>query len=152
MDNLRAAILRPQLRDLSTQCKRWNDLYWAVDTGLRETPGLRLIERPSEEGFVASSFQFLLLDWAADAVAEVIDRCKSRGVELKWVGGAEPAGFTSRYDSWRYAPSEPMPHSDRVLAGIVDMRLPLTFTLDDCAIIARIIRSEVSAVYQQKAA
>ena len=152
MDNLRAAILRPQLRDLATQCKRWNDLYWAVDTGLRETPGLRLIERPPEEGFVASSFQFLLLDWAADAVAEVIDRCKNRGVELKWFGGAEPAGFTSRYDSWRYAPSEPMPDSDRVLAGIVDMRLPLTFTTQDCAIIARIIRAEVSAVYQQKAA
>jgi dTDP-4-amino-4,6-dideoxygalactose transaminase len=96
MDNLRAAILRPQLRDLTAQCKRWNDLYWAVEAGLRDTPGLRLIPRPTEEEFVASSFQFLLLDWNADAIAEVIDRCKNRGVELKWFGGAEPAGFTSR--------------------------------------------------------
>ncbi|MFT4917167.1 MAG: dTDP-4-amino-4,6-dideoxygalactose transaminase, partial [Yoonia sp.] len=30
MDNLRAAILRPQLRDLQTQCDRWNALYHAV--------------------------------------------------------------------------------------------------------------------------
>jgi len=34
------------------------------------------------------------------------------------------------------------------LAGLIDMRLPLTFSLFDCALIARIIRAEVSAVYQ----
>ncbi len=152
MDNLRAAILRPQLRRLKDQCDAWNARYRAVEDGLRDVPGLRLIDRPTKEQFVASSFQFLLLDWSSDAVADVIGRCKVRGVELKWFGGAEPSGFTSRYDSWRYAPSEPMPASDRVLAGIVDMRLPLTFTLDDCALIARIIRAEVGAVYQGLAA
>lgn len=67
---------------------------------------------------------------------------------MKWFGGAEPSGFTSRYDSWRYVDAAPMPASDRVLKGIVDMRLPLTFSLEDCALIARIIRAEVSAVYQ----
>ncbi|MFG5380426.1 DegT/DnrJ/EryC1/StrS family aminotransferase [Yoonia sp. R2-816] len=152
MDNLRAAILRPQLRRLRDQCAAWNARYRVVEDGLRDVPGLRLIDRPAKEQFVASSFQFLLLDWSADAVADVIGRCKARGVELKWFGGAEPSGFTSRYDSWRYAPSEPMPASDRVLAGIVDMRLPLTLTLDDCALIARIIRAEVGAVYQGLAA
>jgi len=148
MDNLRAAILRPQLRDLPVQAARWNALYDVMATDLADTPGLRLPHRPSKEHFVASSFQFLLLDWSAEAVAEVIARCAARGVALKWFGGAEPAGFTSRYDSWRYAPSTPMPASDRILAGIVDMRLPLTFSTDDCALIARIIRAEVGAVYQ----
>ena len=152
MDNLRAAILRPQLRDLATQAARWNDRYRVLETGLADTPGLRLIPRPDKEQFVASSFQFLLLDWSSDAVAEVLRRCLARGVELKWFGGAEPVGFTSRYDSWRYAPSAPMPASDRVLAGIIDMRLPLTFSLNDCALIARIIRAEVGAVWQGQAA
>lgn len=152
MDNLRAAILRPQLRDLQTQCDRWNALYRVMDAGLKDTAGLRLTDRLAGEGFVASSFQFLLLDWAPDAVQDVIKRCLARGVELKWFGGAEPTGFTSRYDSWRYAPSAPMPDSDRILAGIIDMRLPLTFSTQDCAQIARIIRAEVSAVYQSQAA
>ena len=66
-----------------------------------------------------------------------------RGVELKWFGGAEPVGFTSTYRHWRYAPSEPLETSDRVIAGLMDMRLPLTFSLDDCALIARIISDEV---------
>jgi len=148
MDNLRAAILRPQLRDLPTQAARWNERYAVLAKGLAGTTGLRLTNRPEKEAFVASSFQFLLLDWPKQAVAEVLTRCKARGVELKWFGGAEPVGFTSRYDSWRYAPSVPMPDSDRVLAGIIDMRLPLTFSLEDCALIARIIKAEVETVYQ----
>ncbi|MHA6263977.1 DegT/DnrJ/EryC1/StrS family aminotransferase [Arenibacterium sp. CAU 1754] len=152
MDNLRAAILRPQLRALDEQVARWNDRYRALEDGLRDTPGLRLIDRPEAEQFVGSSIQFLLLDWAADRVQDVLRRCAARGVELKWFGGAEPVAFTSRYDSWRYVESEPMPASDRILAGIVDMRVPLTFSLEDCALIARIIRAEVSAVFQGGAA
>ncbi|MBO9446466.1 DegT/DnrJ/EryC1/StrS family aminotransferase [Ruegeria sp. R14_0] len=148
MDNLRAAILRPQLRDLDRQVERWNERYFEIEKGLRDTPGLTIVDRPDDETFVGSSIQFLLLDWSADRINDVIERCAARGVELKWFGGAEPNGFTSRYDSWRYADSSPLPESDRILAGIVDMRVPLTFSLDDCRLIARIIRSEVGAVYQ----
>ncbi len=151
MDNLRAAILRPQLKDLAQQAVRWNARYEVVEARLRDVPGLTLVPRPAAEGYVASSFQFLLLDWSSDAIAEVQNRCGARGVELKWFGGAEPVGFTSRYDSWRYAPTTAMPESDRVLAGIIDLRLPLTFSLEDCALIAEIIRAEVSAVWQAAA-
>jgi dTDP-4-amino-4,6-dideoxygalactose transaminase len=148
MDNLRAAILRPQLRDLDAQVARWNDRYRTLESGLRGTPGLRVVERPAMETYVGSSFQFLLLDWAAERVQEVLRRCAVRGVELKWFGGAEPVAFTSRYDSWRYAETPALPNSDRILAGIIDMRVPLTFSLEDCAQIARIIRAEVGAVFQ----
>ncbi|WP_299848611.1 aminotransferase class I/II-fold pyridoxal phosphate-dependent enzyme [uncultured Roseovarius sp.] len=151
MDHLRAAILRPQLRALNDQCNAWNARYDLVEKGLRGTPGLTVIDRPEAETYVGSSIQFLLLDWENEAIDEVLHRCKARGVELKWFGGAEPSGFTSRYDSWRYAPSERMPKSDRILKGIIDMRLPLTFSLEDCALIARIIRAEVGAVFQAQA-
>ncbi|WP_113912593.1 DegT/DnrJ/EryC1/StrS family aminotransferase [Roseovarius dicentrarchi] len=149
MDNLRAAILRPQLARLDAQCAAWTARYRAVEAGLRGTPGLTVIERPEEESFVGSSIQFLLKDWPDGAVSEVLNRCAARGVQLKWFGGAEPEGYTSRYDSWHYAPSEALPPSDRILRAIVDMRLPLTFSLNDCALIARIIRAEVGAVWQQ---
>lgn len=152
MDNLRAAILRPQLADLKRQCDRWNALYRVMEDGLANTSGMTLTTRPDAEGYVASSFQFLLLDWGPAAVQDVIGRCGARGVDLKWFGGAEPSGFTSRYDSWRYAASDPMPASDRILAGLIDMRLPLTFTQDDCKLIARIISAEVSGAFGAQAA
>ncbi len=47
--------MRP-LERTATACSR---------TGLRDTPGLRLIDRPEAESFVGSSFQFLLPDWHA---------------------------------------------------------------------------------------
>jgi dTDP-4-amino-4,6-dideoxygalactose transaminase len=152
MDNLRAAILRPQLARLAGQCDRWNVRYRAVEAGLRGTPGLTVIERPEAERFVGSSIQFLLEDWASEAVAEVVARCRARGVELKWFGAEAPQGYTSAYRHWRYAAPAPLPETDRVLAGLLDMRLPLTFSLEDCALIARIIRAEVGVVWQGRAA
>jgi dTDP-4-amino-4,6-dideoxygalactose transaminase len=151
MDNLRAAILRPQLADLEAQCARWNARYYAVESALRGTPGLRVIERPDAETIVGSSIQFLLEGWSGASVQDLLARCKARGVELKWFGNAEPVGFTSRYDSWRYVDAPAMPASDAVLAGIIDMRIPLTLDLEDYALIARIIRDEVGRVYQSAA-
>ncbi|WP_102223410.1 DegT/DnrJ/EryC1/StrS family aminotransferase [Acidimangrovimonas sediminis] len=148
MDNLRAAILRPQLARLADQCADWTARYRAVEYGLRGTPGLALIERPEAEAFVGSSFQFRLDGWEADRIGEVIRRAAARGVELKWFGAPEPVAFTSRYDSWHYAAPERLPGTDAVLAGLMDMRLPLTFSLGDCALIARIVRAEVSTVFQ----
>lgn len=148
MDNLRAAILRPQLRLLADRVARWGVLYRMLETGLTETPALRLIPRPEHEVYVGSSFQFLLPDWPAGRIRALIARCAARGVELKWFGAPDPVAFTSRYDHWRYASPEPLPQTDRLLAGLIDMRVPLTFSPDDCALIARIIRAEVLAVQQ----
>ena len=151
MDNLRAAILRPQLADLPRQIGRWNALYRTIEAGLAETPGLRVIPRPESEAYIGSSFQFLVPDWPEASVVELVRRCVARGVELKWFGAAEPVAFTSRHDSWRYAKPQHLPKTDRILAGLLDMRLPLTFTPVDAALIARIIRAEASALWQRLA-
>lgn len=152
MDHLRAAILRPQLADLPAQAARWNERYGVMEDGLRDCGALRLIERREGEAFVASSFQFQLPEWDAGAVQAFLARCAARGVELKWFGADAPVGFTSRYAHWAYASPPVLPQTDRVLAGLVDMRLPLTFSLEDCAVIARIIRAEAEAVWQGLAA
>ncbi|MEJ6394297.1 DegT/DnrJ/EryC1/StrS family aminotransferase [Gymnodinialimonas sp. 2305UL16-5] len=143
MDNLRAAVLRAQLADLPAQIARWNALYHEVEDGLRNTPGLKVIERPPEESIVGSSIQVLLPGIAPAAIEAVVAGCVARGVELKWFGAPEPVAFTSRYDSWRYAPAQNLPRTDAILAGLLDMRLPLTFTTDDARLIAEIIRDEV---------
>ncbi|WP_226780543.1 DegT/DnrJ/EryC1/StrS family aminotransferase [Oceaniglobus trochenteri] len=150
MDNLRAAILRPQLAGLAERVAGWNARYRRIETGLRATPGLTLIDRPGQEGFVGSSFQMLLRDWPADKIEQVVARCRARGVELKWFGAPEPAGFTSTYRHWRYAGAGELPATDRVMAGLLDMRLPLTFSLADCDVIARILRAEIGAAFQSE--
>jgi dTDP-4-amino-4,6-dideoxygalactose transaminase len=144
MDNLRAAILRPQIGMLDDRRARWRALYQGMERGLAGAPGLKLIPRPQHEDYVGSSFQFLLPGWEAARVAGFVAATAARGVELKWFGAADPMGFTSRYAHWRYAAPEALPATDRILAGLIDMRLPLTFTPGDVDQIARIIVDEAA--------
>ncbi|MDZ4395203.1 DegT/DnrJ/EryC1/StrS family aminotransferase [Cypionkella sp.] len=148
MDNLRAAILRPQLGLLADRVARWGERYRALEAGLRGVPGLQLVERPAEETYVGSSFQFLLPGWSEARVGALLGRVLARGVELKWFGAADPVAFTSRYQHWGYAEPQHLPQTDRILAGLVDMRVPLTFSVADCAQIARIIKAEALIVGQ----
>jgi dTDP-4-amino-4,6-dideoxygalactose transaminase len=145
MDNLRAAILRPQLSDLDRQCDRWNELYRALENGLRAIEGVRVPLRPAAEYFVGSSLQFSLPELNAEAFARFIRRCEEQGVQIKWFGDADPKGYTSRFDSWHYLGDAPaLPATEKVLSTMCDIRLPLTFNVEDCEVIAAVI-SEVMA-------
>lgn len=145
MDNLRAALLRPQLARIDDAIARWNARYAVVAQALAQCPVIRLPQRPEAEAYVGSSIQFRLPSIGPEAARRFIAEAASLGVELKWFGAREPQGFTSAHSSWRYVPPQSLPRSDAVLAGLFDMRLPLTFSLDDCARIGEIIVACVPA-------
>ena len=146
MDHLRAAILRPQLERLGRNVERWNERYRALESGLRGVSGIGIVERPDAESIVGSSFQF----HAHVDCAELVRRCAGRGVELKWFGAERPVGFTSRFDSWEYLEPSDLPQTLRVLATTIDLRVPLTFTVDDCRTIATIVADEAASLSRSK--
>ncbi len=137
MDNLRAALIRAQLPHLDANIRRWNQRYAALEAGLRKQASFELRQIPDAEGHVGSSFQF---HYHGGPVSAFVERCAAEGVDLKWFGADEPAGFTSRYDSWHYlGPVPRLECTERVLATTCDLRVPLTFTVADCVHIARIL-------------
>jgi dTDP-4-amino-4,6-dideoxygalactose transaminase len=145
MDNLRATILRAQLPQLEDNCARWNARYQALEECLLNNPGIQLSHRPEAEAYVGSSLQFRVKGLKQGQVADFISDCAARGVELKWFGGAEPHGFTSRYDSWRYIEdSQHLPQTLEILATTFDLRIPLTFSVEDMQVIGGIIDEEVT--------
>lgn len=147
MDNLRAAILRPQLRKLDEKCRRWNELYRTLEEGLRRVPGITLPVRSPDEDYVGSSIQFSLNALSEAQFHSFLAGCAERGVDLKWFGAAEPKGFTSRYDSWRYLPpQQDLPQTRQVLSRLCDMRVPLTFDEEDCRQIVKVIASVLKAM------
>ncbi len=147
MDNLRAALLRGQLKTLDENCARWNDRYQVLEQGLRTSSLLLLPERKQHEAYVGSSIQFQPMNIAPDDIPTLVENCAKRGVEIKWFGDDEPKAFTSRYDSWQYFDEiADLPKTREVLSRTCDMRVPLTFDLDDCALIAEIICDEVEAL------
>ena len=149
MDNLRAALLRAQLQDLDDRCRRWNERYRLLEQLFNEIDYLCCPSRPTAEGYVGSSIQFRIDGQGPEAIQEFVNEAKRRGIVLAWFGATEPIGFTSAYDSWRYLDHIPvLPRTKEVLATTCDMRVPLTFSLEDCAEIAGIIKDISNVVFR----
>ena len=139
MDNLRAAILRPQIALLESNIERWNERYSVIETSLAKSNAIRLPVRPPHEHYAGSSIQFLIEGISATDARDFVNANKELGVELKWFGDDEPVAFTSNHKSWRYIKKQSLPKTDAILSGLFDMRIPLTFSLADCQHIADII-------------
>ena len=139
MDEVRAAILRPQLAALPARVAAWNRLYRALEAAFAAAPGLSTIPRPAEEAFVGSSIQVLARD--PDRVPAFLDACAARGVAWKWFGGAA-SGYTATHRDWGHVAPQALPRTDAITARLLDMRVPLTFDDRDCAAIGRIVADE----------
>ena len=145
MDHLRAVLLRAQLPALEDSVARWNVLYDRLAARLAAMEGVIIPARRQEEFYVGSSIQFRAEALTREQVPQLMAACAARGVELKWFGDDEPKAFTSRYDSWKYIDDLPhLPGTLAVLEKTLDMRVPLTFDVDDCELIADIIEDEVA--------
>ena len=147
MDNLRAAILLPQLRGLDDAVAAWNERYQIVASALsRLSPAVALPEPLPGAARVGSSIQFRVPGLSSQDSAALQVRLKERGVELAWFGRGEPTGFTSSHRHWRYLDGQSLPNTDRVLSTLFDLRLPLSFSKDDCAVLGRILVDEISRI------
>jgi len=147
MSNLVAALLRPQLADLDRQCQRWNRRYYLLETELDKVPHIKVPRRHPQEEFVGSSIQFTLKGASYSKMEAFLATCAERGVEIKWFGAQEPIGFTSSWKSWQYLKDIPeLPKTRDTLSFMCDFRIPLTFSMEDCAIIAKIIRQVANEI------
>lgn len=143
MDNVRAAIIRGQLSGLEDNIRRWNERYQALEQVFRTISSISVPQRAQHESYVGSSIQFQVTGFEAATIPKLVEACLKRGVEIKWFGEAEPRAFTSRYDSWQYLGAMPeLPKTLEVLGRTFDLRVPLTFTTDDCRQIGEIIAEE----------
>ena len=147
LSNLVAAIVRPQLStSLADRCARWNQRYHWLAEGLARLPGVSVPRRPPQEQFVQSSIQFLVRDRTPVQMRHFTDAAAERGVNVKWFGADEPLGFTSQWTSWRFADlRQDLPNAARVLAGLCDVRIPLTLSEADCAAIVAAIGQALDA-------
>ncbi|MEM7721360.1 MAG: DegT/DnrJ/EryC1/StrS aminotransferase family protein [Pseudomonadota bacterium] len=144
MDNLRAALLLPQIDDLDANLDRWARLSEIVRAALASAPGVVLPTVPAAARRIGSSIQWRMPALDAAGCRRFVAACADCGLDIKWFGDADPKGFTSTHASWRYVPRQMLPRTDDVLATLFDMRLPLTFTEGDCALIGRVLTEVAS--------
>ncbi|TAG01925.1 MAG: DegT/DnrJ/EryC1/StrS aminotransferase family protein [Betaproteobacteria bacterium] len=139
MSNLAAALLRPQIGQLTERGRRWNHIYSTLERELAKTEQVSIPERDAKEEFIASSIQFTL-NLMPHQIERFLKECASRGLYIKWFGVATPVAFTSNYEHWHYLADKPdIPSSKAVLDQLLDLRTPLSLTNDDCILIGKIV-------------
>ena len=149
MSGLVAAILRRQLPMLDDRNARWRRIYDTLAAALSEVDGMVLPERPAKEDFAPTSLQFALAEDGLDdeQVAHFLSEADAHGVHVKGFGAADPVGFTSRHDHWRYlgdAAGGDLPKANRLLHQLCDLRLPLWLSDEDCLTIAAVLRQAMA--------
>lgn len=153
MTALAAAILRSQLAELPRRVARWNAIHDRIAAGLRRSQHIHVPARAGGQRFSATSVQFSLLGFGPEDVADVLARAGARGVPIKWFGAERQAGFTSAPRHWAYAGEQgPLDATHRVLAGLCDIRTPVTLSDGDCDLIADIVRESADAAVARRAA
>jgi dTDP-4-amino-4,6-dideoxygalactose transaminase len=146
MSNLIAAVLRPQLPQVRARNKRWRRIYHRLATQIAVIPHLEVPVRPQEEEFAPTSLQFSIAGIERSRIGRFIEEATTHGVHVKWFGAADPIGFTSRHDHWHYLKDrQSVPSADRLLAGLCDVRLPLSLTPEDCDTIAKVLGEAMQA-------
>ena len=141
-----AAMLRPQLAQMPRRAATWNALYRKLERELTGVPQLTVPARDANEEFVASSIQFTL-DLPPAHIERFLAGCDERGLHIKWFGREAPQGFTSNYTHWRYVRhAQQVPASLPLMAGLCDMRIPLSLTDGECALIGRIVRAALVGI------
>ncbi len=152
MTALAAALLRPQLHDLPRRAARWNAIHDRIGAAIARSQHVRLPPRSPKERYGATSVQFSLLGFDEAEIAAVLDRCAARGLPIKWFGAGRQRGFTSAPRHWRYAGEQgPMAQTHAILAGLCDIRTPLSLTDEDCDLVADILREAIETVVSARA-
>ncbi len=151
MDNLRAAILLPQLEELYKNIIRWNNRYERIAQHLEQSSIVKYSSRPDQEFYVGSSIQFNIPTFSRENVLNFLKQTAGLGVELKWFGDDNPVGFTSKYSSWQYLEPQSLPKTDEILSTLFDMRIPLSFSIEDCEHIAQIITHCAQSIVMENA-
>lgn len=74
------------------------------------------------------------------------------GVEIKWFGRDEPVGYTSSFESWRYIAALPVLNRTKsILDFLCDIRIPLTFSIEDCRTIAAVLKDVAHSCFGRDA-
>ena len=145
MTDSAAALVRPQLAELPLWTARWNAAHDRIEAGLAKLGGVRTIPVEPLAEPVRSSLQFLVERPPAQ-IADFVQETAKHGVFLKWFGAERTVGFTSRYDQWNYAKGDgKLTKAPDILARLIDMRIALSFTEDDCDTIVQVIAEALEA-------
>ncbi len=146
MSALVAAILRPQLPLLGARNTRWRALHDRIAAQLVHQH-IRLPRRPAAEGYTPTSLQFFVRGLTRAQIDALITDSTAHGVPIKFFGGDQPVGFTSRSPHWGYIDTgQQVERSEAILSTLCDIRLPLGLSDAQADTLAKVVLQSLQKV------
>jgi len=149
MNNLSAAVLRPQLPQLQEKIDAYAKLYDGLEQLFENIEHLQTPVILPQVKRVGDSFQFNVTGLTLNEIEDFRNRARKAGVELQIFGHSDNARY---FKNWQYS-FEKTPELDKteaIITAACDFRIPLTFTHEDIKQIATILRN-LLAEYQPQA-
>lgn len=143
MNNLTAAILRPQVELIDERIASYKDKYHRLIEILSAAENIFIPVPVDQTVSIGDSLQFNLVDFSAEKVEEFVSSCAQKGVKIQIFGHKDNA---RDFRNWQYSyNTKPnLINTCEIISHACDLRLPITFTLDDIELIAAIIMQVLS--------
>ena len=148
MNNLTAAILRPQIALIDERIASYKEKYERIISLLSDIEQIHIPEPVKNAENVGDSLQFNLINVSEDDVKNFIANAADKGVVIQVFGLNNNA---RDFRNWQYSYSEAPAcgQTADIINNACDLRLPISFTLEDIDLIGRIISTSASEVFAE---
>ncbi|MBJ2151552.1 DegT/DnrJ/EryC1/StrS aminotransferase family protein [Paracoccus sp. IB05] len=146
MQNLSAAVIRPQLPMLADRVTKGRANHDHVALLLNESPWLSVPQALAPEERAPDSIQFSLIgEWSDAEAREFQAEAKTRGVPVQIFGLSE--GNARAFWNWQFLGETPeLPMTRAMLMRACDMRLPVRLKREELDYLATAVLDAVKAV------
>ncbi len=145
MSNLTAAVLRPQIELIDERINSYKEKHDRLITILSDINYIHIPEPINNAEHVGDSLQFNLVGLDEDKINDFVKRSAEKGVKIQVFGIADNA---RDFRNWQYSFDEmpDMKNTAEIISCACDLRLPITFTLEDIDLIGAIIKEVLDEV------
>ena len=149
MNNLTAAILRPQVELIDERIESYKEKHDRLITILSDIKCINIPEPVDNAEHVGDSLQFNLVDFSKDEVNDFVARCADKGVKIQIFGIDDNA---RDFRNWQYSFDETpdLDNTADIISCACDLRLPMTFTLEDIELLGAIIKEVIVEMAEQQ--
>ncbi len=145
MNNLTAAVIRPQIRILGEKIERYKLLYKQLKDILEQVEGIHIPPSLDTVDRAPDSMQFNLLNFTKSQVDRFVKDTAVKGLKIQIFGRLDNARY---FKNWQYSFSE-MPElkqTEEIISCACDLRLSPSFTTEDIDTIGRIIKNVINDI------
>ncbi len=151
LNNLSAAIIRPQLPELARRVQDGRANHDYVATRLNACPWMRVPEKLPPENRAPDSIQFNLVDMSDDETRAFAANAAELGVKVQVFGLS--ADNARAFWNWQFIPGDTpdLPQTKAMLMRACDTRLPARLTRPELDAIADVLMQAAEAVMREPA-